>query len=342
MLSAYRAVRRRRELVLVGLALACLVALFFDATSGESSLTVIDTIRGVIWPETLNRAQTVVVWQLRLPVAFMALFVGAALALSGAELQTVLDNPLASEMTLGLASAASFGAALAIVLGLSLPFVPAQFVVTANAFLLTLGTIFLLQALARRSGGGSATLILFGVGLLFVFNAAVSLLQFVASADALQQFVFWGMGSLSRTTWGSVFAMASVVALVLPFSMASAWRLTAMRFGEERAMSFGVNVKRERSLALIRISLLSATAVAFCGTIGFIGLVGPHTARLIVGEDHRFFLPVSALFGALVMSLASIASKTLLPGAIIPIGIVTAFIGLPVFFALVLRQGRAR
>ncbi len=185
-------------------------------------------------------------------------------------------------------------------------------------------------------------MILFGVGLLFAFNAGVALIQFLATADALQQFVFWGMGSLARTTWGTVGALAAVVAVVLPFSLRASWRMTALRFGDDRAMSFGVDVGRVRFYSLLRISLLAATAVAFCGTIGFIGLVGPHIARLIIGEDHRFFLPASAMTGALVMSLASVAAKTILPGAIIPIGIVTAFIGLPVFFLLVMRRKAVR
>ena len=339
-LDAYRAARRRRELMIAGLALASLAACLVDMTSGASSLTALDTLRGVLWPETLSRAQHVVVWDLRLPVAIMALLVGAALSLAGAEMQTVLDNPLASPVTLGLSSAAALGAALAIILGLALPGVPAGFAIAGNAFLFALGSILLLQGLARRADGGSDTLILFGVGLFFAFNAAIALIQFVASADALQQFVFWGMGSLSRSSWGTVGALAAVIALVLPLSLAASWKLTAMRFGDERAMSFGVNVKRARFFALIRISLLAATAVAFCGTIGFVGLVGPHIARMLVGEDHRYFLPASALTGALVMSLASLASKTLATGVIIPIGIVDAMIGLPIFFTLVMRRAR--
>lgn len=339
-LGAYRAARRRRELLIAGLALACVASLLVDMTSGASSLSALDTLRGVLWPETLSRAQNVVVWELRLPVALMALLVGAALSLAGAEMQTVLDNPLASPVTLGLSSAAALGAALAIILGLSLPGLPAGFAITGNAFLFALGSILLLQALARRAGGGADTLILFGVGFFFAFNAAIALVQFVASADALQQFVFWGMGSLSRSNWGTVAALGAVIAVVSPFSLAASWRLTAMRFGDERAMSFGVNVRRTRFFALIRISLLAATAIAFCGTIGFIGLVGPHIARMLTGEDHRHFLPASALTGALVMSLASLASKTLVTGVIIPIGIVDAMIGLPIFFALVMRRAR--
>jgi iron complex transport system permease protein len=166
--------------------------------------------------------------------------------------------------------------------------------------------------------------VLFGIALVFSFNALVSLLQFVATAEALQGLVFWTMGSLSRATWPKVAGLAAALALVLPFSLSNAWRLTALRLG-----------------ALLRISLLAALSVAFVGSIGFIGLVAPHIARRMVGDDHRFYLPAAALTGALVLSLASVASKTLIPGVIIPVGIVTSLVGIPFFLAIVLRtRGR--
>jgi iron complex transport system permease protein len=184
--------------------------------------------------------------------------------------------------------------------------------------------------------------VLFGIGLAFTFNALLTLVQFVASADALQQVVFWSMGSLARANWPSVATLAAVVAAVAPFALAASWRMTALRLGEERARSYGVNVRRLRAFSLLRISLLTATAMSFVGTIGFVGLVGPHIARMLIGEDHRFFLPASALTGAAVMSLASVASKSVVPGVLLPVGIVTSLIGLPVFFALIMRQrGRA-
>jgi iron complex transport system permease protein len=127
---------------------------------------------------------------------------------------------------------------------------------------------------------------------------------------------------------------------VVPFTLRAAWPLTALRLGEERARSMGVDVTRLRFGSLVRISLLTATAMALVGTVGFVGLAGPHIARLLIGEDHRFLLPASALSGALIMSVASIASKLVIPGVVLPIGIVTAAIGLPVFFILILRRGQ--
>ncbi|WP_229882700.1 FecCD family ABC transporter permease [Pseudorhodoferax aquiterrae] len=337
-LAAYRRLVVRRMLIVAGLALLCVAAFALDLVTGPSSLTAAQVLGGILAPESLSLPQQAIVWQVRLPYALMAVLVGAALSLAGAEMQTILNNPLASPFTLGVSSAASFGAALAIVLGISLPWVPLQWMVPLNAFVFAFGSVLLLQLMARRRGAGVETVVLLGIALVFAFNALVALVQFLSSQEALQQLVFWSMGSLSRATWSHVGVLAEVLVLVLPFSLLAAGRLTSLRLGEDRARSFGVDVGRLRFLALLRVSLLAATSVAFAGTIGFIGLVGPHMARLLLGEDHRFLLPASVLCGALVMSLASVASKTLVPGAIMPVGIVTAIVGVPVFLFLIFRS----
>ena len=270
----------------------------------------------------------VIVWDIRLPQALMAALVGAALGLAGAEMQTILNNPLASPFTLGVSSAAAFGASLAIVLNLGLPGVPAGWLIAGNAFLFAALAALALDAAARRAGMNTQGVVLFGIAMVFSFNALVSLVQFVASAEALQNLVFWTMGSLSRSSWASAGALAAV-ALALPLALRQSWKLTALRLGEERAASFGVDVRRVRVEALARVSLLSALSVAFVGTIGFIGLVAPHIARRLFGEDHRYYLPGSALTGATILSLASLASKNLMPGVIIPVGIVTSLVGIP-------------
>jgi iron complex transport system permease protein len=342
MLAEHARLIRRRSGIVALLVVLLLLSLWLDITTGPSGLSLADTWRALIFDASTPRAIAVIVWDVRLPIAVMALVVGAALALSGAEMQTMLNNPLASPFTLGVSAAASLGAALAIVLGVGIPLVPQGLLITVNAFLFALASILLLQFMARGRGSRVESIVLFGIALGFTFNALTGLLQFVASADTLQQLVFWTMGSLSRSDWSSVAVLLAVLLLVLPFSLASCWQMTALRLGEERARSYGIDVVRLRFFSLIRVALLASTAVAFVGTIGFVGLVGPHIARLLVGEDHRFFLPASALVGALVMSLASVASKLIVPGVLLPVGIVTAFVGLPVFFSLIYKQqGRA-
>lgn len=331
-------VRRRVGLVLLlALALAC--SLCADLVTGPSSIAVTDVLRGLLDPASLDPGRAVIIWQVRLPQALLAILVGAALAMAGTEMQTTLNNPLASPFTLGMSSAAIFGAALAIVLNLGIPGVPGPWVVSSNAFLFALGSVLLLQFAVRRQDTGSDTLVLLGIALFFTFNALVAITQFVASEQALQQLVFWTMGSLARASWGEVQLLALTILVVTPFALAAAWRLTALRLGDERARSLAVDVGRLRFWSLFRTSILTATAVSFVGTIAFVGLVGPHIGRMLIGEDHRFLIPASALSGALVLSLASIASKTVLPGVLVPIGLVTALIGVPFFVSLIWRGG---
>lgn len=332
--------RLRRRAVLVGLlGIGALCSVLLDLVSGPSGLPLSQVIGALTGAEDVPRAAQVIVWQVRLPVALMALLVGAALSLSGAEMQTVLDNPLAEPFTLGVSASAALGAGVAIVLGLSLPGLPAIWGVSVNAFVFALGALGLLQLASAARGGGTEVVILLGIAVNFTAGALLALVQFVASPDALQQLVFWTMGSLANARWEGIWLIAAVLALCLPFSMAASWRLTALRLGAEQARGFGVDVERLRRWTLVRVSLLAAAAVSMVGVIGFVGLAGPHIARLAVGEDQRFMLPASLFTGALLMSLASVLSKMLVPGVLLPVGIVTSLVGLPVFFLLVLRRG---
>lgn len=343
MLSDYRRTVRRRLFVILAIAVIAVMAFIADLVTGPSGLGWRDVLHGIFYPSDLTAGQRAIIWDVRLPFALMAVMVGAALSLAGAEMQTILDNPMASPFTLGVSSAASFGASLAIVLGISLPFAgnwATDWMVSLNAFLFAFLAMMLLQAVSRQRAAGAQTLVLLGIALVFAFNALTSLVQFLSSQEALQQLVFWTMGSLSRATWNNVSVLGLVLLIVAPFSLLSSKALTALRLGEDRAQSFGVDVGRLRFLSLFRISLLAATAVAFVGAIGFIGLVGPHIARMMLGEDHRYLLPASMLTGAAIMSIASTLSKVLVPGVLMPVGIVTAMIGVPIFLFLIFRSGR--
>lgn len=336
--AAYRHILRRRAGLIALLLAAIFLALLIDFTVGPSGLPWRDLWRTLTSPASAEPTYRVIVWEIRLPSALMAALVGMALGLAGAEMQTILNNPLASPFTLGVSSAAAFGASLAIVLQLGVPGLPAGWLIAGNAFLFAMLAALLLDAVTRWGGMNTSAVVLFGIAMLFTFNALVSLVQFMASAEALQNLVFWTMGSLSRSGWASVGVLAAAFGLALPLAMRQSWKLTALRLGEDRAASFGVDVRRVRVAALARVSLLSSLAVAFVGTIGFIGLVAPHIARRLFGEDHRYYLPGSALVGAVILSLASIVSKNLVPGVVVPVGIVTALVGIPFFVSVVLRR----
>ena len=274
-------------------------------------------------------------------MALMAAVVGASLAIAGAEMQTILNNPLASPFTLGISAAASFGAAVALVLGVSLiPFAGGIFSVAGNAFIFAMLAALIIFAFSMIRGVTAETMVLLGIALVFLFQALLALLQYIASEQALQQVVFWSLGSLSKASWPKLGLTALIVVVTVPFFVRASWQLTALRLGDERARALGVDVQRLRLILLVGVSLLAATAVAFVGTIGFVGLVGPHVARMLVGEEQRYFLPASALAGAVLLAATSLVSRSILPGVIIPVGIITALIGVPFFLALILSRRR--
>jgi iron complex transport system permease protein len=322
--------------VLVTLIMVALLANFLLGTSSLPSSTL---WRALLHPDDVSPVDHIIVWTIRLPYALTAVAVGMALGLAGAEMQTILNNPLASPDTLGVSSAAALGATLAIAFGAWLPAgLPRDWLVAGCAFVLAITAALLLDAIARWRGMSMSGVVLFGIALVFLCNALVSAIQFVASAQTLQNLVFWTLGSLNRVGWTKLAVLAAALAVTVPFSLRAAWWLTALRLGEDRAASFGVDVRQVRLGALARISLLSALAVSMVGVISFIGLVAPHIARRLFGEDHRFYLAASALIGAIVLSLASILSKSLVPDVVLPVGIVTALVGLPVFLTVVLRH----
>lgn len=338
----YSAGVSRRYCILGMVAVLVIVSFCVDLANGPGQFPL-SVVFETLFDKTAHGIQLeVIIWDYRLPVAITAVLVGAILAVAGAQMQTILNNPLAEPFTLGVSSAASFGASLAIVSGWSVIPGVGHLIVTINAFLFALGTCALILFATRLKGIGSEMMILFGIAIFFTFNALLAMMQYMSSEDQLARIVFWMMGSLSRASWEKISMGTALLAIIIPFSLVRTWQLTAVRMGDETAKSLGIDVGRLRVEMLIAISFLAATAVAFVGTVGFVGLVGPHIARMIVGEDQRFFLPLAALVGALVMSLTSIVSKMITPGVIYPIGIITALIGVPVFVSIILSTRRER
>ena len=338
--AAYRRLSRRRKVILAGLGVVLIASIVLDVALGPSGLGLGVVARALVDPGSVTAAQHTIVWQLRLPVALMAVLVGACLAAGGAEMQTILGNPLAEPFTLGISAAAGFGAATAVVAGISVIPIAGVFFIAGDAWVAAMIACLLVVAFSRLRAASAETMVLLGIALVFLFNALLGFFQYISSAEATEEIVFWTLGSLGRSTWTTVAVTAAVLALVGPFLVANSWKLSVLRMGDERAASMGVNVTRLRLTVLVGVSLLAATAVAFVGIIGFVGLVGPHIARMLVGEDHRYFLPASTLIGATLLSLTAILSEFLIPGAIIPIGIVTAMIGVPVFLTVVFSRRR--
>lgn len=331
---------RRRWVVLCAFGTILLASFVLDIMTGPSMLDASRVLNALLefigLPFQVDGSTRVIVTNLRLPIALMAIIVGGSLGVGGAEMQTLLNNPMASPYTLGMAAAAGFGAALMLYIG-SLG-MDSHYAVPLGAFLCCMLSACFLFALASMRHITSGQLILAGIALLFLFQSLLSLVQFIASPELSQQTLFWLFGSLSKATWSNLTITAVVVMGGFALLMRDSWKLTALRLGEERAKSVGVNVQRLRLKILFIVAVMTATVTSFVGIIGFIGIVAPNIAKILVGEDQRFFLPLSFLIGAFLLSTASVLSKVIVPGALFPIGIVTAIIGVPFFFWLIVAK----
>lgn len=330
-----RRVFRKTMLVLAAFA-ALALAICVDIGVGPGRYSPVEVLTALLSPGSVEPKLSIIVWDVRMPVAIMAVMIGAMLGVAGAQMQTILHNPLADPFTLGISSAASFGAALAIALGVRLWPVGGSLFIAGNAFVFALATSLVLFVFTRMRGVTIETFVLVGIALFFTFNALLAFIQYQSSEAQLQQIIFWMMGSLARATWAKIGICLLLLAVILPLAWLRNPMMTALAMGDERAASLGVPVARLRLEMLASISLLAATATAFVGTIGFIGLVGPHIARMLVGEDQRYFMPASAAAGAIILSIASTLSKAITPGVIYPIGIITALVGVPFFISLIL------
>lgn len=337
-ISAHRRRETQRRRVVLLLLMMIGASMVIDIATGPALLSPFEVLRSLsgIGPRTAMTDS--IVRGLRLPVALMAVVVGAALGAGGAQMQTVLNNPMASPYTLGMAAAASFGAAVVLAAGgLGLPTIVA---VPLGAFIFSMLAAIFLFILASMRRASAETIILGGIALLFLFQSLLSMVQFLSSPELSQQILFWLFGSLAKATWPTLTVTAVVTLVCCLVLMADSWKLTALRMGELRANSLGVNVRLLRIKVLVVVAVMTATATSFVGVIGFVGLVAPHIARMSVGEDQRYFLPMSVMVGALMLSAASIMSKSIIPGAVVPVGIVTAVVGVPFLLWLIFAPRR--
>ncbi|MCL2815295.1 MAG: iron ABC transporter permease [Oscillospiraceae bacterium] len=289
---------------------------------------------GAELPETIRPSAVAIVWNLRFPRALLAYIVGGALSVSGAVMQSVLRNPLASSYTLGVSSGASLGACIVILYGMSIPVI-SMFTLPAVGFLFGLGTILLAVAFASRldSQMENNTVILVGMVFSLFVNAMTTLLS-ALSREHMQRLIFWQMGSFSMKDWTTVFILAPVIVAGSLFIARFHRELDIMTFGEDQAKTMGVNLKRVKWILLVFSAAITGSAIAFVGVIGFVDLVAPHIVRRIFGSPHRYVIPMSVLFGGAFMVVCDLAARTVASPLELPVGAVTAIIGAP-FFAYI-------
>jgi len=291
----------------------------------------------------LTSRDQLVLWSIRIPRIAAAAMVGGLLAGAGAIMQGLFRNPLADPALVGVSSGGAFAAAAAIVFtdsrhGESVRFLQNELLPIA-AFAGSLITTIILYIIASRGGRTSiAIFLLAGLALAAIANAGIGLLVFVADDRQLRDITFWLLGSLSGATWPKAATLAPVLALALISCLAVARGLDLLVLGEAEAFHSGVDVERLKRVSIVLVSAMTGVAVSVCGVVGFVGIVVPHILRMVIGPDHRFLLPASALLGGSLLIFADVLARTIVAPAELPIGIITAAVGGPFFLWILLRQ----
>lgn len=314
-----------------------IVSMWFGVAIGSVRIPI-----EVLWNPSVNETAANILWQIRMPRVLLAVLVGASLAIAGAAFQGLLKNPLADPYTLGISSGASVGAVATIFFGISVPML-GIFTLPIFSMLGAVATMFLVMSFARVVDRTMKmeTLILTGIIFSSFLGSMISLM-IALTGEELRQIMSWLLGSVSMRGWPYV---QMIIPFVLIGSFILWWNrreLNAMLYGEERAQYLGVNVKRSEMQVLIGGSMLTGAAVAVSGTIGFVGLVVPHMTRMLWGADHHHLLPLSMLHGASLLIICDLISRTIIAPTELPIGVITSFIGAPVFAYIFFKQRRRK
>ena len=275
----------------------------------------------------------------RLPRIAAALVTGAGLAIAGCVMQSVMKNPLADPYTTGISSGAGFGAALAVTLGISI--VGGNYAIVVNAFVFSLVPMAMMLGVGRLKKASPTMMIMAGMAIMFMFNAFTTVLKLQADPDALAKLYSWTVGTVADCEWPEIVLMFVVVFIGVTLTQFFSRKLNILATGDDSAKAMGLDVENLRIVLLLLISLVVATVVSFTGLIGFVGLVAPHVCRIFVGADNRYLVLSSAMFGAVLLEVADFVGRTVIAPATLQVGVVTAFIGGPMFLYLILRQKKS-
>ncbi len=328
--------QRRISLILISLGVLLVISAIFATGIGGSAAVRPGDVPRVLWhhlggPMSTSEMLDLIVWQIRLPRIALALLVGASLAVAGALMQSLFHNPMADPYIVGVSSGAALGAVLSVTLG----FATRSFF----AFIGAVAVTALVYTLSRRNGRVPiGTLLLTGIAIGGLMSAITSLLLMQWRPDDMRMVIMWLMGSLANRDWAAVISLLPYT--FIGVTVAVLWRreLNILALGDETAHHLGVNLERTRVLMLVIASMLAAAAVAVSGVIAFIGLIVPHLMRLLVGPNHRQLIPACILGGGLLLIWADVLAQLIIPGAEVPIGIVTSALGCPFFLYLLQRQ----
>ncbi len=340
----YHSYIKNKKWFILGCFVILVIGVIIASNIGSMNIPFWDVIRSIF---TFN-AEGVghIVWNVRMVRILACILVGAGLAVAGVVMQCILRNPLASPYTLGLSSAAAFGASFAIVIlqagssatsGIT---INNPYITTICAFLFSLLATAIILILTRITKVTAETMVLAGVAINAIFTAALSFMQYIASDTQLANIISWTFGNMGRATWTWDLILFAVLLPIVMYFIYRRWDYNAIDSGEETAKGLGINTERERTIGMILAVLVSSVAVSFFGIIAFIGLLGPHIARMIIGGDHRYLIPASILIGSLIMVISDVIGMNILHPMVIPVGIITSMLGGPLFIYLLIRRYR--
>ena len=339
-MADYQRTLKRRLFFIMVCVLTIIVTAGYAVAYGSLDISFIDTYTTIwnhITGNIVDSGMDFIIITVRSPRVVAGIIAGVGLAVCGVVMQSVLRNPLADPYTTGVSAGAGFGATLAITCGFA---VSSQTPIVLLAFLFSLlPTIAIILLSKRRFSSSPTVMIMFGIGLMYIFNAFTTVMMLWTSPEDLAAVYQWQVGSLAKVTWESIPYMLAVVVVGTVIIQLLSSKLNILATGDENAKALGLNPHRMRLFLLALTGLISAAVVSFTGIIGFVGLVTPHIVRMLIGADNRYLLPASALFGGMLMVLADLLGRVVIPNSSLPVGVVMAFIGGPTFIWLLLRKG---
>lgn len=342
----YSRIKRFRVGIVLALGLSMVAVALVTLTVDLGSLTFSDVIHIIFHrnDQSVSEADRILVWDIYMPRIACGILAGFALGVSGAVMQCVLRNPLGSPYTLGISNAAAFGASVGIVLNGGAIIGQSQasivinnpYLVTVSAFawaMIGTGIIILLVTITKVDAN---TMVLAGVAISSIFAAGISALQYIYNEYALSAIVFWQFGSMGKATWDELKIVAAVTIPIILYFIWRRWDFNALDNGADVARSLGVQVDSLRLLTMVLSAMMTAVVVSFMGIIAFIGLLGPHMIRMMIGNDHRFLIPGSMFLGAIILLIADCFGQSMFSFTL-PVGIITSFLGGPLFLFLLIK-----
>lgn len=343
--EAYKSYRLRKILIVL-LTLLLITVTFSLAISLGTVKIPFGSVLETLFNRGAGGRYSLILWEIRIPHALAAIFAGAGLAVAGVAMQGILNNPLGSPFTLGISHAAAFGAAFSVMVLGTGAFssvsknieLDSHSTTTLMAFLFCLLEAGVVLAIAKVRKTAPEVMVLAGVALGSLFSAATMFLQYFADDVQLGAMVFWSFGDVSRAGWDEVGILAVIVPLAIFYFWSQSWNYNALALGDENARGMGVNVAATRGVGMLVAVFLTAVIISYLGIIGFVGLICPHMLRHCVGDDHRFLIPASALCGGALLLGADTVARLILAPHVLPVAILTSFLGAPLFVWLLVRR----